>query len=210
MRDLIIVGAGVHAVEMAQIVERLNQRAPEWKLLGLAAPGAALGERFGLPVLGGFEAVERHPQAFVVPDNDFVAHPELPDGRLASLIDPSCFVHPTARIGKGCVLYPHCFVGLNAVLGDRVFVLSGAIVNHDDVIDSGVILCSHVTLAGSVHVESGCYLGQACSVRQNIRIGASSVVGMGAVVIEDVPPRHVVAGNPARKIRENRSPGGRG
>jgi acetyltransferase-like isoleucine patch superfamily enzyme len=51
-------------------------------------------------------------------------------------------------------------------------------------------------------VEAGCYLGQGCTVRQELRIGAGSLVGMGAVVVRDVPPGSVVAGNPARRLRD--------
>mgnify|MGYP001570233007 CR=1 FL=1 len=45
-------------------------------------------------------------------------------------------------------------------------------------------------------------LGQGCAVRQHLRIGRNSMIGMGAVVIKDVPPNCVMAGNPARKLRD--------
>ncbi len=47
-----------------------------------------------------------------------------------------------------------------------------------------------------------CYLGQACTVRQNLSIGRGTLVGMGSVVVGDVPAGVVVAGNPARKLRD--------
>jgi acetyltransferase-like isoleucine patch superfamily enzyme len=59
-------------------------------------------------------------------------------------------------------------------------------------------------LAGEIHVEADCYLGQSCTVRQKLRIGRGSMVGMGAVVIADVEPNSVMVGNPARKLRERR------
>jgi hypothetical protein len=34
VRDLLILGADVHALEMAEIVERINAAAPAWNLLG--------------------------------------------------------------------------------------------------------------------------------------------------------------------------------
>ncbi len=81
-------------------------------------------------------------------------------------------------------------------------MLSGCIINHDDVLEDNVVCASGVTLAGAVHVESGVYLGQSCTVRQFLRIGRNSLVGMGAVVVKDVPPDCVMAGNPAFKLRD--------
>jgi sugar O-acyltransferase (sialic acid O-acetyltransferase NeuD family) len=203
VRDLLIAGDGVHGAEMAEIVERINRDAPTWNLLGyLSADESKVGSsRNGYPVLGSWEMLDAYPHAALVPDNEWPRSLPLPRDRLATLIDPSVFVSRTARVGVGCVFYPHCFLGLNARVGDRVFSLSGSIVNHDDVIGDGVVLASGVTLAGSVHVEEGCYLGQSCTVRQLLRVGRASVIGMGAVVVRDVPPRSVIVGNPGRLLR---------
>ncbi len=108
----------------------------------------------------------------------------------------------TAQIGAGCVIYPHSFVGLNAILGDRVFCLSGSVINHDVVLEDRVVVASGVSLAGSVYVEPDCYLGQACTVRQYVRIGRGSLIGMGAVVIHDVVPNSVIVGNPGQRLRD--------
>ena len=37
-------------------------------------------------------------------------------------------------------------------------------------------------------------------IREHIRVGAFATVGMGAVVVEDVPNGPIVVGNPARPI----------
>lgn len=96
-------------------------------------------------------------------------------------------------------MFPHGFVGLNAVIGDHVFMLAGCLINHDVVMEDRVVAASAVTLAGSVHIEAGVYLGQSCCVRQFLRIGRNSLIGMGAVVVKDVEPDSVMIGNPARK-----------
>lgn len=205
MRDLLILGDGVHGAEMAEIVERVNHASPTWNLLGFISPhGRDIGtERNGYRVLGGPDALADFPDACLIPDNEWPRTLPIPHERLISLIDPSAFVSRTAQIGRGCVLYPNSFIGLNASLGNSVFCLSGCIINHDCVLEDRVVLASSVTLAGSVHVEPGCYLGQSCTVRQHLRIGRGSLIGMGAVVIRDVPPDSVIIGNPGRS-KENR------
>jgi sugar O-acyltransferase (sialic acid O-acetyltransferase NeuD family) len=202
MRDLFIVGDGVHGREMADIVERINRVAPMWNLLGfLSSRTAEVGSlRNGYPVIGLWQKYQEYPNAALIADNEWPASLPLPRNRMISLIDPSTFVSHGAQIGIGCVFYPNCFIGYNACVGDHVFSLTGCTINHDDVIEDRVVFASGVTLAGSVHVETGCYLGQSCSVRQLLRIGKGSMIGMGAVVIRDVPPDSVVVGNPGRLL----------
>ncbi|HZP82171.1 MAG TPA: hypothetical protein VFB21_11060 [Chthonomonadaceae bacterium] len=204
MRDLLILGTGVHGAEMAEIVARINRVEPTWNLLGFLAPDAArVGARHGgYPVLGTLDTLAKYPDACLVPDNEWPRSHSVPRERLVSLIDPGAFVSGTAQIGVGCVLYPHCFVGLNARLGDYVFCLSGCILNHDDIVEDRVVFASGVTVAGQVTIESDCYLGQSCTIRQLLRIGRGSLIGMGAVVVKDVPPNSVFIGNPARKLRD--------
>ena len=204
MQDLIILGLGAHGPEMAEIVDRVNSVQETWNLLGFISPdGHKIGEHVnGYSVLGSMEVLKDYPDAGVLPICDVPQRLEMPRHQFVSVIDPSAFVSRTAEIGVGCVIFPYCYVGLNARLHDFVFCLSGCIINHDDVIEQNVILASGVTLAGSVHVESDCYLGQGCTCRQYLRIGRGSLIGMGAVVANDVPPNSVMVGNPARKLRD--------
>ncbi|MCJ7551359.1 MAG: hypothetical protein MUQ30_16925 [Anaerolineae bacterium] len=208
MDNLIILGAGPHAYEMADIIRQVNVGAPTWEFLGFLVTETQ-AERVGTRsacgdvVLGTYADIARYPEAWFVPEVNCGCL-ELPRERLASLIAPAAFVAGTARICRGSVIYPNCFIGHNAVLGERSFVLSGGVINHDGYLEDDVTVCSGVTLAGFVHVETGCYLGQACTIKQYLRIGRGSLVGMGSVVIHTVPPNSVMVGNPARRLRDRR------
>jgi sugar O-acyltransferase (sialic acid O-acetyltransferase NeuD family) len=203
MKDLVIIGTGVHALEMAEIVERINRVRKTWNLLGYISQGKdGTGKKLNrYPVLGPLENLKDFKNAFFVPDNNaWFKSLDIPRKRCVSVFDPSAFISRTAKIGAGCVIYPNCYVGLNAKIGDFVFCLSGCVINHDDIIGDRTILASGVTLAGNLRVGEDCYLGQSCTVRQFARIGAGSLVGMGSVVLKDVEPGSVVCGNPARKL----------
>lgn len=52
-----------------------------------------------------------------------------------------------------------------------------------------------------IRIERNVWVGFDCCVLPGVTIGEGSVVGARSVVIEDVPPFTVVAGNPARVIR---------
>jgi len=53
-----------------------------------------------------------------------------------------------------------------------------------------------------VHIEDDADLGVGAIVLPGVRVGRGAQVGAGAVVTRDVPPYAVVAGNPARVLRE--------
>jgi acetyltransferase-like isoleucine patch superfamily enzyme len=55
---------------------------------------------------------------------------------------------------------------------------------------------------GPIVIEDDAWLGAGCVILPDVRIGAGAVVGANSVVVGDVPPLHVVAGQPARTVRE--------
>jgi acetyltransferase-like isoleucine patch superfamily enzyme len=54
---------------------------------------------------------------------------------------------------------------------------------------------------GPVTIHEGVWLGTRCIIVGPCDIGEHSVVGAGAVVVNDVPPYTLVAGNPAQIIK---------
>lgn len=56
--------------------------------------------------------------------------------------------------------------------------------------------------AKPIHVGRKVWIGANALVLPGVTIGEGSVIGGGSVVTKDVPPNTVVAGNPARVIRE--------
>lgn len=52
-------------------------------------------------------------------------------------------------------------------------------------------------------IGDNCFIGGRSIILPGVKIGNNCVIGSGAVVTKDVPPFSVVAGNPARIIREN-------
>jgi UDP-perosamine 4-acetyltransferase len=115
---------------------------------------------------------------------------------------PSAVCSAWATVGQGSVLLPLSVVNANAVLGVNVIVNTAAVVEHDCRIGDHAHLATGVRLSGAVIIGEMAHIGIGASIRQEIVIGDHAVVGAGAVVIEDVPSGVVVAGVPARLIRE--------
>jgi acetyltransferase-like isoleucine patch superfamily enzyme len=58
------------------------------------------------------------------------------------------------------------------------------------------------TTGSPIVLEDRVWLGNRVIVLKGVTIGHDAVVGAGAVVTRDVPPRTIVAGNPARAVRQ--------
>lgn len=205
MKDLVILCGGQNSFEISDIIDRINACKRTWNLIGFVVTDNLkdIPEVNGYPVLGTCDVLHKYPNANIVVIGTVLKNMhDVPLDKCVSIIDPSCSVSKTAKIGRS-VIFPNCFIGLNAQIGDYVICLSGSIINHDDVIGDGAFITSGVRIAGNVKVGAGCYLGQSCSIRQDLIIGENSFIGMGSVVVRDVPPNIVVVGNPAKKLRDN-------
>lgn len=60
----------------------------------------------------------------------------------------------------------------------------------------------HIGWAEPITIESNVWMGGGVIVLPGVTIGEGAVVGAGSVVTKDVPPYHLVAGNPARVMRQ--------
>jgi acetyltransferase-like isoleucine patch superfamily enzyme len=115
---------------------------------------------------------------------------------------------PNARIkiGRDCLVGEYSVIrGQGGVqIGDRVYTSPFTqiiAVNHvfDDpdrpFIDQGIT-------AQGIVIEDDVWLGASAVITDGVRVGKGSVVAAGAVVTRDVPPHTVVAGVPARPIKQ--------
>jgi acetyltransferase EpsM len=125
---------------------------------------------------------------------------------LATAVHPCAIVAEEVRMGAGTVVAGGAVINPGTVLGENVIVNTGAVVDHDCVVEDGAHICPGTRLAGDVKVGRGAWVGIGATVIEKVRIGTGAFVGAGAVVIRDVPDNVVVAGVPARILREASSP----
>jgi acetyltransferase-like isoleucine patch superfamily enzyme len=55
-------------------------------------------------------------------------------------------------------------------------------------------------VSGFVHLGRNAYVGAHAVIRQSLRVGERTLVGMGAVVIHETAKGSTVVGNPARPL----------
>ncbi|MFD0823517.1 hypothetical protein ACFQ0D_35530, partial [Micromonospora zhanjiangensis] len=89
----------------------------------------------------------------------------------------------------------------DVTVGAHVAVMPQAVLTHDCRVDDQVTVASGVRLGGGSVLRHGVYVGAGALIREGVTVGARSQVGMGSVVLRDVPPAQVWVGNPARYLR---------
>ncbi|MEV1333399.1 NeuD/PglB/VioB family sugar acetyltransferase [Micromonospora costi] len=218
MRDLVIVGAGGFARETAAAVRAVNDARPTWRLRGFLDDDAALHgtTRAGLPILGGTDRLADLPDAAVVvcvgSPRDYRARRRivrrlgLPEHRYATITHPGATVGAGSVLGPGTVLLAGVVLTADVAVGAHVAVMPHAVLTHDDRVHDHVTIASGVRLGGGVELGLGAYVGAGALLREGVTVGAWSLVGMGAVVLRDVPPGEVWGGSPARRLRAADAP----
>ena len=211
MERVIIIGAGGHARVAAEML-RLSGKHEIAGFLDSALVGKKIG---GFPVLGGDELLSRLradgvTAAFVgvggtgdnLPRMKIFERVLAMGFAFANAIHPSAIISASVKMGQGIAVMAGAIINPDAVIGDNVIVNTGAIVEHDCKIEAHVHISPGAVLCGGVHVESCAHIGAGAVIRQGINIGAQAIIGAGAVVVKDVSAGSVVAGVPARILRE--------
>ena len=91
----------------------------------------------------------------------------------------------------------------------HTFIPSGVIIEDDVFIGPGVVFTNDKFPKSQgewkllkTEVKKGASIGAGAVILPGITIGEGAMVGAGSVVIKDVPPFTVVAGNPAEIIKK--------
>jgi UDP-N-acetylglucosamine acyltransferase len=82
-------------------------------------------------------------------------------------------------------------------LGDDNWIMAYVHLAHDCQVGNKTIFANNAQLAGHVHVGDWAILGGFTGVHQFVRIGAHSFTAVGSVLLQDLPPFVMAAGNPA-------------
>jgi sugar O-acyltransferase (sialic acid O-acetyltransferase NeuD family) len=196
-RPLVIVGAGGLGREIAVLVAQLNEAGGAWDLRGFYDDRAAATPTVGgLPYLGTVADLNAtaSPLAVAIAVGSsasraaVVARLTSPHLSFPALVHPQVALRPTQRValGEGCLIQRGCILTCDITLGRFVLLNLGCTLGHDSVLEDFCSLMPHANVGGGAHLGAGVYLGTNATVIHQVRVGADTTVGAGAVAAKPI------------------------
>lgn len=208
MQDIILIGAGGHAMSVVESVDHSRQR-----ICGFVDTEKT-GSWLGIPILGREirEILNYKQYHYLVAIGDVFQrrkyyHTIQDLGlRVANIIDPTAIISPTVVIGAGNYVGKLAIINSGVTIGNNNLINTKALLEHNCRIENHTNISTNTTLNGDVVLEDGVFFGSCAVSNGQVRFGEFSVVGSGSVVIGDVEPYTTVVGAPARVIKKNGRP----
>ena len=114
-------------------------------------------------------------------------------------------IQKNARIGANCKISSHTFICEGVIVEDGAFIGHGVMFTNDkyprSVNEDGSMQTEADWKVVPTYVKKGASIGSNATILCGVTVGEYAIVGAGSVVTKDVPPKTIVAGNPAKKIR---------
>ncbi|MFP4081480.1 MAG: 2,3,4,5-tetrahydropyridine-2,6-dicarboxylate N-acetyltransferase [Candidatus Aminicenantes bacterium] len=136
------------------------------------------------------------------------ALPLLDLRKVEARIEPGAIIREGAHIGKDCIIMMGAVINIGAEVGAGTMIDMNAVIGARAFIGKNCHIGAGAVIAGvleppskkPVIIEDNVLVGANAVVLEGVNIGKGSVVAAGAVALNDVPPRLIVAGVPAKEM----------
>lgn len=199
--DLLIIGAGGFAREVAKLVEDINQDFKKYNLIGFVDKESNKSEEMGYPILS--EKDVNYDKAFAV---IAIGNPKIissikrkHDIKSPNLIHPTVRLHKSTKIGNGNIICEGNIFTVNIQIGHNNILNLGNTIGHETIIGNYNVINPGCHISGNVKIGNENLIGTGAVILENLSVGDLNKIGAGAVVTKDVGSESVMVGVPAKK-----------
>lgn len=207
MKSVIIIGAGGHGKVIADIIKKSGD-----KIYGFLDDSQKNSNLFiGYPILGdvnSYKAFKKKCEFIIAIGNSEVR--EAITQKLNS-VKWYTAIHPTSvisvidtKIQEGTVVMANAVINAGSHIGKHCIINTGAIIEHDNLIEDYVHISVGAKLAGSVHIGKSTWIGIGANINNNLNICNNCMIGAGATVVTDITTVGTYVGVPAKMICNGR------
>lgn len=208
----IIIGAGTYGEVYSAYLQESGVN-----IVGFLDDNASLHTKYvrGIPVLGGIEKLQTIKDIYNVDSvycplgNNKLRVKYLSTAKKFGYLTPS-FIHPSVQISPNVEIGDGVYILLNTSImpyvriNNYVMISMSANIAHHSILEEGTFVSTGVNFGAAIVAHKCSYIGISATIMTGVKeLGEESLIGAGAVVIKDVPPKAVVAGVPARILRIN-------
>ena len=209
MKDIVIIGAGGFAREVAWLIEDINSVELKWNIAGFVDDNEDIQgkEINGYKVVGNIEWLKGQDLNVVNAIGDPMVRKKVMDRLIESknkyptLIHPSVICSDLVNIGEGSMVCAGNIITVNIEIGRHVIVNLNCTIGHDAVIGDYSTILPSVNVSGFVKTGECVNIGTGSAIIQGVSIGENTVIGAGAVVVKDLPANCTAVGVPAKPIK---------
>ncbi len=203
-KRLLIIGASGHGKVVADIAIKMNK----WRTVSFLDDNESIKSCMGMEVIGKSSdaLIYRDEADFFVAIGDNATRKMIQEDlesqgcSFVNLIHPSAIIGSDVEIGVGTAVMAGVVLNGPCKIGKGCIINTNSTLEHDNVIDDYVHISPGVTLAGTVSVGQGSWLGVGSIVSNDVSICPECKIGAGTVVIKDITEPGTYIGVPARKI----------
>lgn len=214
MRNIVIIGAGGVGREVSLIIQQINELEQTWNLLGFIDDNTDNWGKVinGYSVIGGIDSLEflSNDTYIVIAIANYKVKKNIVNKinnkfKFATIVHPKVWIHDYMTVGEGTIIYEGAILTANIEIGNHVIISPKCGVGHDSIIKDYVSLLWNVNVSGNDLIEEGVMMGSGSTVIQGKKIGKGSIIGAGAVVVNDIESFSTAVGVPAKVIKSDKS-----
>jgi sugar O-acyltransferase (sialic acid O-acetyltransferase NeuD family) len=194
-KDLIIVGAGGHALSCIDVIEQQRK----FSIAGLVGLENEIGS-----IVNGYKVIATDselPELAKIYPSALISVGQIKNVgvritlfqkcaqagfSMATVISPTAYVSPYAQIGEGSIIMHGAIINSSAKIGNNCIINSRSLIEHGSIVGDNTHISTGVIVNGDVTIGANCFIGSGSIVKESISIGSECLIGMGQIIRKNI------------------------